>query len=440
MGLLGPPILSTEEKQKKALDKATMTRSHLILDAPFFGTLTARLKLTEDHQCDTLYTDGVHLGYNPDKILEMRPDHLKAVYAKSIVHLILGHHVRRKHRDEKIWKKATNRIAEAVVKQAGFVLPDESGIDLGYADRYAEEVYAELESEIGQDQPSGSSGQSDGDQNSNAPSPGAGQNDGDGNGNQPQQPDASPNGEVRDLPPNTGDSVPSQSDKDFSEQEWKSMGQNAARAAEGMGDLPGGIDRLIKSAMEHKLYWREVLREWVEKTAYKDYTFMKPNRRYVYHGLILPSLESGYDVMKARAYVDASGSVYDRQLQQFSAEISSILEEFPEIEFTCKYFDTNIKHRDTQIFTKEDLPIVMKTRAGGGTDFRPIFKDITKDIEDTGEEPKFVLIFTDMECSRFPADHPDYPVLWLQVGKSRWAGKPPFGDVLPLELDPRDYS
>jgi predicted metal-dependent peptidase len=441
MGLLSQPALNQEEKLEKAKEKATKSRSHLILDAPYFGSLTARLKPVPDYNCDSLYTDGVHLGYNPDALIDMQPDHIKGIYAKSVVHLICGHHVRRKHRKSKLWKKATNLVASAIAKEAGFVFPDETQIDISYAQRVAEEVYAELEIEEIEDEngkPSPGNGDDDQDWDDDQDIDQDGDDDQDWDDDQDgdqEQEDPQPNGEVRDLPPKVGNPIATKSEKSVSEQEWKSMAQVAAQAAKGMGDLPGCVERLIKAMVESKLCWKEVLREWLEKTVYKDYTWMKLNRRYVYHGLILPSLEGGYDLIKASCYTDASGSVYDRQLEQFGAEMTSILEEFPDIEFTAKYFDTSIKHDDTQVYTKDDLPIILKTRAGGGTDFIPIFEDVERDIKETGETPKFLIIFTDLECSRFPEVHPDYPVLWIKVGDSNWASEPPFGDVLPLEID-----
>lgn len=430
--------------------KALKARTGLVLDQPFFGSLCLKMKVLQDPTCDSVYTDGISFGYNPQAIKDLSLQNVKALMAKSVIHLILGHHVRRGNRDERKWKKACNLIAEAIVKKAKFALPDEGSIDLSYFDKHVEKVYAELPDEPetdGEDKqpdpdgddcmdgcsggPGGSPGDGDRDQDDQDHND---QGDQETDDQDDQSQDEFPNGEVRDLPSQTGASQASNSEKANSEQDWKIAAMQAAQTAKMMGDLPGGIERVVEQLLESKQDWRDQLREFVEKTTYGDYTWMIPNRRYFTQGLILPSLNAGEDLLKAECDVDASGSVYDRELAQFGAEISSILEEYPKIELTVRFFDTNIKHDDTKVYTNDDLPVVLETKAGGGTDFIPIFENIWEIERQTGESPKFLIIFTDLECSRFPEREPDFPVLWAKVGDSDWAETPPFGEIIQIEV------
>jgi hypothetical protein len=48
-----------------ALQKLTAARIDLVCDQPFFGSLALSLKLVEDTTCETAWTDGRSLGYNP---------------------------------------------------------------------------------------------------------------------------------------------------------------------------------------------------------------------------------------------------------------------------------------------------------------------------------------------------------------------------------------
>ena len=51
---------------KEALDAFVKARAGLVLDQPFFGALALRLTPLPDRSVTTAWTDGAHLGFNPD--------------------------------------------------------------------------------------------------------------------------------------------------------------------------------------------------------------------------------------------------------------------------------------------------------------------------------------------------------------------------------------
>ena len=53
--------MTPQDKVSKALIK-------LLLHNPFFATLLLRLRMVEDKTCETGYTNGVRIGYNPSWI------------------------------------------------------------------------------------------------------------------------------------------------------------------------------------------------------------------------------------------------------------------------------------------------------------------------------------------------------------------------------------
>jgi len=61
-------------------------RSGLVLDHVFFGSLALRLRLVEDPKCKTAWTDGVHLGYNPEFIGGLTLDETKGLLAHEVMH------------------------------------------------------------------------------------------------------------------------------------------------------------------------------------------------------------------------------------------------------------------------------------------------------------------------------------------------------------------
>jgi predicted metal-dependent peptidase len=196
-----------------------------------------------------------------------------------------------------------------------------------------------------------------------------------------------------------------------SEIDWKTRAKQAAQQAKACGKLPGSLRHMVDSLTDHSINWQEELRNFLVDVIAKDYSWRLPNKRYISSGAYLPSISYGYDLAKAMCYLDASGSVmYDADVpRRFAAEMTSLLEEFQNIELTCRYFDTRVQDH-TLTFGGSDLPVKFELyNIGGGTDFRPIFKDIKN-----FEEPKFLIIFTDLEVSSsdYPKVQPDFPVLW----------------------------
>jgi Putative metallopeptidase domain len=59
-------------------------------------------------------------------------------------------------------------------------------------------------------------------------------------------------------------------------------GENVARLA---GKLPGSITRGREAAEAARIDWRERLRRAWSETAPTDYSWVRPNRRYVWSGL-----------------------------------------------------------------------------------------------------------------------------------------------------------
>lgn len=122
----------------------------------------------------------------------------------------------------------------------------------------------------------------------------------------------------------------------------------------------------------------------------------------MHQGLYLPSSLSraiGDGVIA----VDTSRSVTDRQVAQFAAELSAIIE-VVETTVTVIYCDTKVKQ--VEGFNRYDLPLKINPIGGGGTDFRPPFQW----IEEKKLSPAWLVYLTDLVGTRFPVQ-PAYPVL-----------------------------
>jgi predicted metal-dependent peptidase len=149
---------------------------------------------------------------------------------------------------------------------------------------------------------------------------------------------------------------------------------------------------------------------------------MCPSRRYLHQGLCLPGLYSK-DLGHIVIAVDTSGSIDTDALSRFATEVSAILEVYDTvIDVLC--CDTKIQ--DHRQFDRQDLPLNIEPKGGGGTSFIPVFEW----VEAQNLVPCCLIYLTDLECSRFPINAPGYPVLWVQTGNG---GYPvPFGEVIRM--------
>ena len=121
--------------------------------------------------------------------------------------------------------------------------------------------------------------------------------------------------------------------------------------------------------------------------------------------------------------IDTSGSIDQKELDMFAAELRSILTSYPETTIEVIYVDSKVAATQTVDVNNLDL----KAKGGGGTDFRPGYKY----IEDNDINPVCVLYFTDGYCWSFPEKEPDYPTLWLISSTCKF--NPPFGEVIRIE-------
>lgn len=417
-------------------------RTALVFDQPFFASLLLRLQLTEDKSCETMWTDGRKLGYNPTWVENLSIDEVKGVLCHEVMHIAASHQVRRGGREHDNWNSAGDLAINPLIEDSGLKLPEGRLREARFDGKSAEEIYRVLSQEQGNQQndaqkPQDGQGQGQGGNDPNGqqePSKGQGSGDGEGekDGNesgdgegsgQPQKKTGDPGkcGEVRDAPAEDGGQA-GEADRSKQEADWKIAVAAAAQNAKARGQLPAAMDRYVTDLLDPKVDWREVLRRFITNAAKRDFSWSRPNRRYVGQHLYLPAVV-GNDLPPIVVAVDTSESIGNDLLAQFSAELTSICAELPISTVKVVYCDAAINR--TEEFTKDDLPLQLKACGGGGTDFAPVFEHIEKECQ---EEPACCVYLTDLYGS-FPSEEPTYPVLWATVGIKCDA---PFGEVVPL--------
>lgn len=457
------PTLQFPEARRRVI----AARTALVLDEPFWGTLALRLTLVEDPSHRTAWTDGTRMGYSPAFVMSLTQKQLRGLIAHEVMHCSNGHPWRRGMRDRERWNIACDRVINPMLREAGFELPPRGlyELDPSHLGKSAEWVYDRLPT----DPPSQDGGQSQGGgQGSGEPSSpsadggtGAGS---DGAGNDPGLPQGQPgpqghrkghpegrssgtgqpsaNGdvcpedthggqgsgdhksdgfdEVRDAPPHTTEEEEAGSEGELDEADWQRALVQAATIARGQGKLPGNMKRLIDQMAQPRVDWRSTLRRFVQEVARSDYSFARPNARYVRHGLYLPALHS-HEVGVIAVGIDTSGSIDNVLLSQFAAELRAIQDEVKPKEIRVLYCDATIQGEE--VFRADD-EVRLTAHGGGGTDFRPVFDRVQHEWD---EEPVALIYMTDL-WGTFPEHEPPFPTLWVTPFETRQTV--PFGELV----------
>ena len=426
-------------KNENSLEqKLTRARTQLLLNQPFFGALCLRLKLIEGG-VPTMATDGRQILFNPEFVHSLQPEELQAVLAHEVLHCALGHHCRRGQRDPQLWNEAADLAINPLLIANGFSLPEGALIDPEFDNLSAEEIYArrlqpkgsgDNSSPQASSSPCGFEASQPEQRQEPSPSPESGA--------QPQSEDhssactqdqtgrnepARPGGfgEVMDAVNEDGTTA-SEAERSRQQHEWSIAADQAIRSAKACGHEPNNIDRPLAENRQSKQDWRSVLRDFVTARTPSDYRWSPPNRRFVASGLYLPSV-ARIGLGTIVIGVDTSGSIGDKELEQFAGEISSICDEAQPECVHVVYCDAAVQ--GVQEFGPSE-PIKLEPKGGGGTDFRPVFQW----VEENGIDPACLICLTDLFCDSYPKP-PEYPVIW--VTDSRRAA--PFGETVQIALD-----
>lgn len=426
-----------------AMEKMIKARAALILQQRFYGKLALELRLVEDEKAETMWTDGKSLGFNPEFVLNQSMDETKAVICHEVMHCALGHHCRRNGRNADSWNEATDYAINPIILNSGMKLPKEMLFDPNFNEKSADEIYSIIEgrkkkSQNGQNQQQNNQqqGQQGNNQQNQPPnSPDNGQPQQSQGGSQGQQGKTPPKqnssgssgsadpgkcGEVRDYPGDNGQPTESESKKQ--EQDWKVKVAAAANQAKGCGHLPGSLAELVSEFLEPKVSWKEALQRFVEQVSRNDYTYQRTNPRYASFDIIMPSLYNK-ELPPIDVWIDTSGSVSSKDLQQFVSEVNDIRSHY---QTTIRIIMCDTAVVDVIIVEKEDVLTQLALKGRGGTDFVPAIKwSMEQD-----EQPACGIYLTDMDCSSFGKE-PDFPVLWVQTeGKRK---NPPFGELIMMQ-------
>ena len=200
----------------------------------------------------------------------------------------------------------------------------------------------------------------------------------------------------------------------------------AAQVAKAMGSLPAWAKQFLGDLLEPKVDWTEALARFLTEVTENDYSFARPNRRFVAQGMYLPG-KHGNDGMGYLAVVfDTSGSVSMDEMKRFASEVVEAVQTTNPVGLALIYCDAVVQHVDTFDHPTKDEVMESLHRYGcGGTDMTAALDWIDDNLDDV----RAAVVFTD-GYTPFGLERA-YPTLWAVTSKDVQAS---MGETLYVEV------
>ena len=349
-------------KAEKAFDKVKIQA--LIQGSVFITTVGFNLSVTFDPKYPTAGTNGTDIIINPDFFLDLTKDERLFLYLHEIYHVVFMHMIRGENKNHEKYNQAADYVINILLRDAGYKMPKGGLVATKYRDWSTEQVYDDI-------------------------------------------PDPPEGYDCDIIVPGKGEAK-TRGGKEL-QQNIENLVLKAMTASDQNKDAAGTIPSEIKRAMQELinpvLPWRELLERFMTSHAKDDYSYRRPNRRFMNEDMYIPSLYS--EAMgEIHVAIDVSCSVTPEEFAIFLSEVCYIHETMNYSKLKIITFDTQIQTIDTIEDTSDILSIEFVD--GGGTDLGWMKKYVKK------AHPKVLIVFSDMEV-HIPKKKPDTEVLWICV-------------------------
>ena len=379
-----------DEKQK--MSKA---KTKLLVNYPFWGSLSLSTQFIEDNTIPTMCTDGKVIKWSSDFVSELSMDQCMYVVAHEIMHIALMHPLRVGSRNSKLWNIATDLAINSELNKAiGMSSMPEGGLYLPeYEGMSAEQIYKSLQDKSDEEIDDITGG---------------GQNWDMGGVQEPKndQGQKLTPAEVEQLQADTTQKV-----------------MVAADAAKAWGKLPASIDDLITVMRRSEVDLETVVCNFVGGDNPDNYTYRRMNRRaYMMHDVVTPTIECstvGHTVVA----IDSSMSVSDTEQEYFLGLVNHFIDDKKPESVTIITWTTDV--RTVKTYEKGEHVPVISINDRGGTAVSPVFKYIERENVPCDQ----LIVLSDLQIGDYPDVPAPYPVLWVSSdlrsnpapwGKTTW--------------------
>ena len=475
-----------DQKTLAIIKRLQNARLSLMAKQPFYALLLMNMKFALDLSCETAYTDGNRVAFNPDFMEQIDDEELEFVLMHEVLHAALAHPFR--HQSDyqtQEFDYACDIIVNSnilysfgmdkrkiTLKKYGEAMHLLPNGEEGYKYSVEEAYKMLLAASSKPDKQKGKKGKG----KSQGQIPGKGQ-DGDGEAD-----DGEGSGGQGDAGSGKGDTPPSLEEliaslKKKNDTIRENLEKNRTEESSGMGNgngngqfddhsfwegdddmgsqrdawmnrmveatdiiasmpnsgksrgtIPAGVERIINEIKNPTLDWRTILNDFVQEDIC-DYSFSPPDKRMEDSPFFLPDFnEKDESAQNLLFMIDTSGSMSDGAITDCYSEIYGAIQQFNgKLTGKLGFFDAVVV--EPVPFEDEDEFKIIRPKGGGGTSFHIIFDYVKEKMMD--EPPVSIIILTD-GYAPYPdeAAAMDIPVLWIINNKEAQA--PSWGKVARL--------
>ena len=360
-------------------------------DTAFFSALCSGLNTHFSQELPTAGTNGLELIINPEFFKSLTVNERIFLLAHETLHVAYLHVLRKEARNPEIWNMAADYVINLELVDRGFTFIKGGLLDEKYRGMGTEEVYSLLMQEV-----------------ENLPK--------------------LPMSDLMPLPSGTvegEDGKPSLlSTPEAVQAEIQSKISRAIMVAEMQnqsGSVPDSIKRHFKDLTKPQVNWRVVLQRFISQLTQDDYSWRRPNKKYLPH--YLPKLNSK-TLSRLDFAIDTSGSITEAQFVQFVSEVHSILRMLNPKQIGVYQFDHKLQgsHVVKNVMDLLTLPF----SGGGGTRPQSALDEFEKN------KALGLIVLTDGHFYQSMLKDPKRPVIWVVYNNPNFT--PPFGTAVHFEL------
>jgi len=368
-----------DEKQLRLNIRKCKLELFIARNTTFFAALLANLKLELTTEAGpTAATDGISLWLNPNFIRPLSINQLLGLMLHEVLHVAFDHIGRcfAGDLDKEPYNIAADYYINLYLTNLGYEIPSGGYCDSKYTGMSTMQIYEELLK--------------------NPPPPSNYQMD------------------IISAPPE------GMSEQEYTETVTSNIVKavNQAEIAKDYGSVPAEILQRLENVLNPALPWQVILQNYMAPFAKDDYSWSRPNRRYM-PDFYLPSLYSDA-LQQITAGADVSASMTGEDLNTIIAEIKYIWDVFKPVSLRLTTFDTKV-HLN-KLYEQGETLDDLELKGGGGTNVKPLLNSIRKEC------PEIALIFTDGYFSTPDMSNITSDVIWIIKGNPEFTA--PYGDVI----------
>ena len=355
---------------------------------PFYGGVVMRLPFVKVHEAKTARTNGFEVQYNASFILGLKEPERYYVLLHEVFHVMLGHCRRDAGRDARLWNIACDMVVNSMIdevtpafKQSGVLLARPKHGVYGQVSKgeTVENVYARLrDMEKGNPGKAGEKAFITGnDLPEKAPS-----------GEAELDRMAKAQGIFKDV---LAQIVAKESEKQTPEEGQKAVYDRGKgtkeRSPYGHLAVPSAMLGLTQS---RRLDWRRLLRNMLEAEQTDETSYQTPERKYLHMDLLVPGYGTKEETLNnVWLFIDSSGSVEKRDLEQFLTQAARIGREFS-CPLNIAYWDTRVSDVYRNVLGEKNV-LKCQPHHSGGTDINCIYRW----MRENRVKPDTLIILTD---------------------------------------------